>query len=179
MEAKRRHADHEYCVRHSHPGHWRCGGLRLRPGAEDESVRGVIAGQSVPDLGGVYNSGYLIGSTVCSGVWAGTPSGMTWDSPVVDTIWSLAWVLAMVLLFVLLLWDGLSLTYAGWVSDGRGGVTISSMIPRFALALVLASASLFDLPDHSDSVCGHGLFLHPRDGYDVLERRRRLRLPVF
>ena len=154
-----RHADHEWCL--SHPGHWRCGGLRLRPGAEDESVRGVIAGQSVPDLGGVYNSGYLIGSTVCSGVWAGTPSGMTWDSPVVDTIWSLAWVLAMVLLFVLLLWDGLSLTYAGWVSDGRGGVTISSMIPRFALALVLASASLLIcriiLTLSADMVC---FFIH-------------------
>ena len=134
-------ADVHYC--NAHPSHWRCGTLRLRPGAEDKSVRGVIAGQSVPDLGGVYNSGYLIGSTVCSGIWSGTPSGMTWDSPVVQTIWSLAWVLAMVLLFVLLLWDGLSLTYAGWASDGRGGVTISSMIPRFALALVLASASLF------------------------------------
>ena len=111
--------------------------------SDDGPARGVIAGQSVPDLGGVYNSGYLIGSTVCSGIWSGTPSGMTWDSPVVQTVWSLAWVLAMVLLFVLLLWDGLSLTYAGWASDGRGGVTISSMIPRFALALVLASASLF------------------------------------
>ena len=134
-------ADADFCL--SNPDDARCGTLRLRLGAEDQSVRGVIAGQSVPDLGGVYNSGYLIGSTVCSGIWSGTPSGMTWDSPVVQTIWSLAWVLAMVLLFVLLLWDGLSLTYAGWASDGRGGVTISSMIPRFALALVLASASLF------------------------------------
>ena len=124
----------------------RCPGggvLRLRPNAEEGPGRGVIAGQSVPDLGGVYNSGYLIGSTVCSGIWSGTPSGMTWDSPVVQTVWSLAWVLAMVLLFVLLLWDGLSLTYAGWASEGKGGVTISSMIPRFALALLLASASLF------------------------------------
>ena len=134
-------AEAVFCL--GNPGHPRCGVTRLGPGAEEKSIRGVIAGQSVPDLGGVYNSGYLIGSSVCSGIWSGTPSGMTWDSPVVQTIWSLAWVLAMVLLFVLLLWDGLSLTYAGWASEGRGGVTISSMIPRFALALVLASASLF------------------------------------
>ncbi len=135
-------ADEIHC--NNHPGHIRCAGVtRLLGWSADGPARGVIAGQSVPDLGGVYNSGYLIGSTVCSGIWSGTPSGMTWDSPVVQTVWSLAWVLAMVLLFVLLLWDGLSLTYAGWASDGRGGVTISSMIPRFALALVLASASLF------------------------------------
>ena len=134
-------ADTQFCA--SNPGHWRCpgGGLRLRP--PGDSPRGVIAGQGVPDLSGVYNSGYLVGSTVCGGIWAGTPSGMTWDSPVVRTVWSIAWVLAMVLLFVLLIWDGLSLTYAGWMSDGRGGVTIGSMAPRFAVALLLASASLF------------------------------------
>ena len=134
-------ADTQFCA--SNPGHWRCpgGGPRLRP--PGDSPRGVIAGQGVPDLSGVYNSGYLVGSTVCGGIWAGTPSGMTWDSPVVRTVWSIAWVLAMVLLFVLLIWDGLSLTYAGWMSDGRGGVTIGSMAPRFAVALLLASASLF------------------------------------
>ena len=115
---------------------------RLLPNAGDP-LRGVIAGQGLPDLARAYNSGYLVGSSVCGGIWAGTPSGMTWDSPVVRTVWSIAWVLAMVLLFVLLLWDGFSLSYAGWMTEGRGGVAIGTMLPRFVVALLLASASLF------------------------------------
>ena len=131
-------ADQSFC--HGGSDTWRCD-PRLSP--DSGPLRGVIAAQAVvPDLTRIYGSGYLFGSSICQGIWAGTPSGFTWDSKIVHTVWSVCWVLAIVLLFALLLWDGLSLTYAGWVGDGRGGATISSMIPRFTLALLLASASL-------------------------------------
>lgn len=41
----------------------------------------------------------------------------------------------MLMLFVLLLWDVLTLIYQGTLSDGRGGVTLRTMLPRFGLAL--------------------------------------------
>ena len=131
-------ADRTFCV--ANTTSWRCD-PRLQP--DSGPLRGVIAAQGVPDLATIYNSGYLFGSSVCGGVWAGTPSGLSWDSEIVHTVWSICWVFAIVLLFALLLWDGLSLTYSGWVGDGRGAATVSSMIPRFTVALLLASASLF------------------------------------
>ena len=104
--------------------------------------RGVLGAQAAPDLSGIYESTSLVGSRVCGNFWNGTPSGQTWNSPVTRTIWHVSWVLAMLLLFVLLLWDGLTLTYQGMLSDGRGGVTLRTMLPRFGLALLLAASSL-------------------------------------
>ena len=111
---------------------------RLEPTVE----RGVLGAQAAPDLSGIYESTSLVGSRVCGNFWNGTPSGQTWNSPVTRTIWHVSWVLAMLLLFVLLLWDGLTLTYQGMLSDGRGGVALRTMLPRFGLALLLAASSL-------------------------------------
>ena len=102
----------------------------------------MLGAQAAPDLSGIYESTSLVGSRVCGNFWNGTPSGQTWNSPVTRTIWHVSWVLAMLLLFVLLLWDGLTLTYQGMLSDGRGGVTLRTMLPRFGLALLLAASSL-------------------------------------
>ena len=106
---------------------------RLAPFVE----RGVLGAQAAPDLSGIYESTSLVGSRVCGNFRNGTPSGQTWNSPVTRTIGHVSWALAM-----LLLWDGLTLTYQGMLSDGRGGVTLRTMLPRFGLALLLAASSL-------------------------------------
>ena len=107
------------------------------------SGRGVIGAQVTPDLSGLYRSNHLFGSSQCRHLWNGTPPGLTWDSPVVRTLWHISWVIAMLLLFFLLLWDGMALSYEGFLTDGRGGVALKAMLPRFALALLLAASSLF------------------------------------
>lgn len=107
------------------------------------SRRGVIGAQVTPDLSALYRSNHLFGSSQCRHLWNGTPPGLTWDSPIVRTLWHISWVIAMLLLFFLLLWDGMALSYEGFLTDGRGGVALKAMLPRFALALLLAASSLF------------------------------------
>ena len=109
---------------------------------EPDAGRGVLGAQMAPDLSGIYGSTNLLGSQVCGNFWNGTPPSYTWDSPITRGVWHISWVLALLVLFVLLLWDGLSLTYNGMLSDGRGSVTLRTILPRFALALLLAAASL-------------------------------------
>ena len=109
---------------------------------EPEAGRGVLGAQMAPDLSGVYDSTNLLGSQVCGNFWNGTPPSYTWDSPITRGVWHVSWVLALLVLFVLLLWDGLSLTYAGMLSESRGAVSLRTILPRFALALLLAAASL-------------------------------------
>lgn len=105
--------------------------------------RGALGSQAAPDLSALYRATHLFGPSACGNIWNGTPSSLTWDSPIVRTVWNVSWVLALLVLLVLLLWEGLSLTYDGVMSDGRGGVQLKSLFPRFALALVLAGLSLF------------------------------------
>ena len=113
---------------------------RLLP---DAAERGVLGAQVSPLITGDPSSGFIFGSSVCGGFWSGTPDGYSWDSNVVWTVWSISLVFAMVLLFVLLLWDSISMIYAGWLTDGRGGVSVSSMLPRFLVALLLMLTSLY------------------------------------
>ena len=105
--------------------------------------RGVLGSQAAPDLSALYRATHLFGPSACGNIWNGTPSSLTWDSPIVRTIWNVSWVLALLVLLVLVLWEGLSLTYDGVISDGRGGAQLKSLFPRFALALLLAGLSLF------------------------------------
>ena len=113
---------------------------RLLPDAVE---RGVLGAQASPLITGDPSTGFIFGSTVCGGFWSGTPDGFSWDSNVVWTLWSISIVLGMVLLFVLLLWDSLSMIYSGWLTDGRGGVSVASMLPRFLVALILMLLSLY------------------------------------
>lgn len=113
---------------------------RLLP---DAGERGVLGAQASPLITGDASTGFIFGSSVCGGFWSGTPDGFSWDSNVVWTLWSISLVLGMVLLFVLLLWDSLSMIYSGWLTDGRGGVSVASMLPRFLVALVLMLLSLY------------------------------------
>lgn len=112
------------------------------PRLEPDAGRGVLGAQMAPDLSGIYGSTNLLGSQVCGNFWNGTPPSRTWDSPLTRAVWHISWVLALLVLFVLLLCDGLSLTYNGMLSDSRGSVTLRTILPRFALALLLAAASL-------------------------------------
>ena len=105
--------------------------------------RGAIASQVAPDLSGIYRASHLFGSSACGNLWNGTPASLTWDSPIVRTLWHVSWVLALLVFLAVLLWDGLGITWDGMIGDGRGGSALKTMFPRYALAIVLAGLSLF------------------------------------
>ena len=106
-------------------------------------TRGVLGAQVAPDLSGLYRASHLFGPSACGSLWNGTPSSLTWDSPIVKSLWHVSWVLALLIFFIVLVWDGIGVTYDGMIGDGRGGSALRSMFPRFALALLLAALSLF------------------------------------
>ncbi len=104
---------------------------------------GLSSSEDIPSSG-YAQSGLLAlaGSNLCIGLFTATPPALTWDNSGVRGAWGLVWFIAGAVLFVLLVWQGLKMTYDVWL-DPQPAVGFRELIPRFALALFLAAASLY------------------------------------
>lgn len=84
----------------------------------------------------------LASSDLCGDIFSATPPQYTWDNFAVKRVWTFSWAIALTLFFVLLVWQGFRMTYDMWLNP-RPATGFRELIPRFILALILASMSLF------------------------------------
>ena len=90
-----------------------------------------------------------------SDIFTGTPAGLTYDHEIVRQAWMAVWVITSGALILIIGWMGLSLIIGDHV--GRAQAGWREMIPRLALGLVAAAASLWWCAlviDMADAVSG-------------------------
>ena len=76
-----------------------------------------------------------------SDIFTGTPAGLTYDHEIVRQAWMAVWAVTSGLLVVIVGWIGLSLIVGDHV--GRAQAGWRELVPRLALGLVAAAASLW------------------------------------
>ena len=76
-----------------------------------------------------------------SDIFTGTPAGLTYDHEIVRQAWMAVWVITSGALVVIVGWMGLSLIVGDHV--GRAQAGWRELVPRLALGLVAAAASLW------------------------------------
>ena len=76
-----------------------------------------------------------------SDIFTGTPAGLTYDHEIVRQAWMAVWAVTSGLLVVIVGWMGLSLIVGDHV--GRAQAGWRELVPRLALGLVAAAASLW------------------------------------
>ena len=76
-----------------------------------------------------------------SDIFTGTPAGLTYDHEIVRQAWMAVWVITSGALVVIIGWMGLSLIMGDHV--GRAQAGWRELVPRLALGLVAAAASLW------------------------------------
>ena len=76
-----------------------------------------------------------------SDIFTGTPAGLTYDHEIVRQAWMAVWVITSGALVVIVAWMGISLIVGDHV--GRAQAGWRELVPRLALGLIAAAASLW------------------------------------